>query len=119
MQHTLIIKKYKTKVFKEIINTFQKITFFIQNKLFTLLSTVQKTTLYEFCFTRCNNENISKATLTYRGSRLYISLAAIADTNANGFCYDCTTCFIIQCHMYQQCEKQKEVRERRFVFIVF
>ena len=119
MQHTLIIKKYKTKVFKEIINTFQKITFFIQNKLFTLPSTVQKTTLYELCFTRCNNENISKATLTYRGSRLYISLAAIADTNANGFCYDCTTCFIIQCHMYQQCEKQKEVRERRFVFIVF
>ena len=28
MQHTLIIKKYKTKVFKEIINTFQNNVFY-------------------------------------------------------------------------------------------
>ena len=76
----------------------------LQNKLFKLLSTVQETTLYQFCFTHCTNENISKATLTYRGSRLYISLAAIAYTNANGFCYDCTTCFIIQC----QGERRKQ-----------
>ena len=27
-------------------------------------------------------------------------------TYENGFYYDCTTCFISQCHMHQQCEKR-------------
>ena len=39
-------------------------------------------------------------------------------TYENGFYYDCTTCFISQCHMHQQCEKREKKGRVRYVWIV-